>query len=291
VGTLAVVDLTGTFLGEIVAARRQRSEEARQRVPLKNVQAAAEARAERRDVAAALRGSSLPSTSLGDGERSRTVRVIAEMKRASPSRGLLRQHYRRREIAQSYERAGAAALSVLTEEQFFLGSLDDLAEARAAVGVPVLRKDFILDAYQVYESVTAGADALLLIVAALADEELRSLLSLCGRLQVAALVEVHTHEELERALEAGARIVGVNNRDLKTLEVDLETSFRLRARIPSDCLAVSESGIKTAGDVRSLAEAGYHAILIGERLMTAPDPGKALAELLEGAEAKAVGGR
>lgn len=265
-----MVELTGTFLGEIVAARRQRIQEARVRVPLETVQKAAATRAERRDFAARLGGGS-------------TVRVIAEMKRASPSRGLLRQHYRRREIALGYERAGAAALSVLTEEQFFLGSLDDLREARAAVSLPVLRKDFILDGYQVYESAAAGADALLLIVAALSDEDLRGLLDLSERLRIAALVEVHTDEELKRALAAGAKIVGVNNRDLKTLEVNLETSCRLRPRIPSDCLAVSESGIKTAGDVRILAEAGYHAILIGERLMTAPDPGTALAELVEGA--------
>jgi indole-3-glycerol phosphate synthase len=262
-------DLKGTFLDEVVAACRQRSEEKRARVPMESVQQAAETRSERRDFAAALQGSGL--------------RVIAEMKRASPSRGLLRQQYRRREIARSYEQAGATALSVLTEEQFFLGSLDDLTEVRAAVSLPVLRKDFILDSYQVYESVAAGADALLLIVAALPDADLRTLLGLSDRLRVAALVEVHTAEELDRALASGAKIVGVNNRDLKTLEVNLETSFRLRARIPADCLAVSESGIKTARDLRGLAEAGYHAILIGERLMTALDPGQALAELLESA--------
>jgi len=261
-------DLQGTFLGEIVAACRRRSEEKRTRVPLESVRKAAENRVERRDFALALRAGGL--------------RVIAEMKRASPSRGLLCQQYRRREIAESYARAGAAALSVLTEEQFFLGSLEDLAAARAATSLPVLRKDFILDAYQVYESVAAGADALLLIVAALGDEELHELLSLCTRLGVAALVEVHTEEELARALAAGARIVGVNNRDLRSLGVDLETSFRLRSGIPSGCLAVSESGIKTSEDARRLAEAGYNAILIGERLMTTPDPGQALADLLEG---------
>jgi indole-3-glycerol phosphate synthase len=203
------------------------------------------------------------------------------MKRASPSRGLLRQRYRRREIAGSYEQAGAAALSVLTEEQFFLGSLDDLTEARGAVSLPVLRKDFILDSYQVYESVAAGADALLLIVAALPDEDLRTLLALSDRLRVAALVEVHTAEELDRALAAGAKIVGINNRDLKTLNVDLEVSLRLRPKIPAGCVAVSESGIRGPAELKRLAEAGYDAVLIGERLMTAEDPGKELADFLK----------
>jgi indole-3-glycerol phosphate synthase len=262
-------DLAGTFLGEIVAARRAQIADAEQRVPLAALRESAEARSDFRDFGAALSGA--------------TLRVIAEMKRASPSRGLLRHDYRRQEIARSYEQAGAAALSVLTEEQFFLGSLGDLREARAGVAMPVLRKDFILDAYQVYESVAAGADALLLIVAALSDEDLRSLLDLSERLRVATLVEVHTIQELGRALAAGARIIGINNRDLNTLEVNLETSFLLRPNIPSGCLAVSESGIKTCEDLRRLAEAGYHATLIGERLMTASDPGKALAELLEGA--------
>lgn len=267
------MDLTGTFLGEIVAARRRQIEAARQRVPLAALRESAEARGDFRDFHGALRGGSL--------------RVIAELKRASPSRGLLCQRYRRREIALGYEAAEASALSVLTEERYFLGSLDDLVEVRRAVRLPVLRKDFILEPYQVYESVAAGADALLLIVAALPDEDLRDLLALSDSLRVAALVEVHTADELDRALAAGAKIVGVNNRDLKTLEVNLETSFRLRPKIPSDCLAVSESGIKIPEDLRSLAEAGYHAILIGERLMMASDPGKALAELLEGVKALA----
>lgn len=263
-----------TFLEEIVAARKRRLEETRAGVTLGQVQQAAEARSERRDFAAALSGGS--------------VRVIAELKRASPSRGLLRQHYRRREIAQAYESAGASALSVLTEEQFFLGSLEDLKEVRDSVRLPVLRKDFIVDGYQVYESVAAGADALLLIVAALSDKDLRNLIKLSERVRIAALVEVHTEEELERALAAGARTLGVNNRDLKTLEVNLETSFRLKPRIPSNCLAVSESGIKNAADLQRLAEAGFNAVLIGERLMAAPDPGKGLAQLLEGARAARV---
>ncbi len=258
---------SGTVLDEIIAACRRRLEEARARVPVSQLQQAAEARHERRDFAGALSGNGL--------------RVVAELKQASPSQGLLRNDYRCREIAQGYEAAGAAALSVLTEERFFRGSLTDLIDARDAVGLPVLRKDFILDGYQVYESVAAAADALLLIVAALSDKDLRNLIELCRHLQIASLVEVHTEEELDRALAAGARIIGVNNRNLKTFDVDLETSFRLRGKIPSSCVAVSESGIKTAADLRRLRGVGYDAVLIGEQLMTAGDPGQALATMLK----------
>ncbi len=262
----------GTYLDDIVAACRRRLEDIRARTPLDRLQQAAQARHERRDFAEAISGGAL--------------RVIAELKRASPSRGLLRQNYRCRELAQGYEAAGAAALSVLTEEQFFQGSLTDLIDARDAVGLPVLRKDFILDAYQVYESTAANADALLLIVAAISDKDLRELIELSDRLQLTALVEVHTEEEIGRAVNAGARIIGVNNRDLKTFEVTLETSLRLRDRIPSQCLAVSESGIKASADLVRLRQAGYHAVLIGEQLMTADDPGAALSAMIEEAEVK-----
>jgi indole-3-glycerol phosphate synthase len=260
-------DLAGTFLGEIVGACRRRMEEARQQVPLAALRKSAEGRSDFRDFPGALSGAKL--------------RVIAELKRASPSRGLLCQRYRRREIAQSYEAADASALSVLTEERYFLGSLKDLVEVRSAVRLPVLRKDFILDPYQIYESAAAGADAVLLIVAALPDEDLKAFLSLSDSLQVAALVEVHTAEELDRALAAGAKIIGVNNRDLKTLNVDLEVSLRLRPKIPSGCIAVSESGVRGPAQMRRLAEARYHAVLIGERFMIAEDPGKELAEFLK----------
>ncbi len=262
-----MAESANTFLDRIVAARLRGVQQAQARTPIRKVQQAAERRHERRDFVAALAGDSLS--------------VIAELKQASPSRGTLRKDYRVREIAQGYEAAGAAAISVLTEEEFFRGSLTDLIDARDAVGLPVLRKDFILDAYQVYESVAAGADALLLIVAALTDAHLRELLQLCQQIQVAALVEVHSEDELDRALAAGARIIGVNNRDLKSLEVKPDTSLRLRSKIPATCLAISESGIKTGVDLRRLAEAGFNAVLIGEHLMTSPDPGKALAELLE----------
>ncbi len=264
-----MAERTATILEEILAARRRQLDEVRARVPLDGVQRAAEKRTDRRNFAAALAGPGL--------------RVIAELKRASPSRGLLCPRYRRREIARGFESAGASALSVLTEERFFLGSLDDLKEVRESVRLPVLRKDFILDTYQVFESVAGGADALLLIVRTLSDKALRELVELCDRLRVAALVEVHCEKELKRAVSAGARIIGVNNRDLKTLEVDSQTSIRLRAKIPSKCLAVSESGVRNRADLQRLAEAGFNAVLIGERLMTAPNPAKALAELLESA--------
>lgn len=269
-GTITLAEVAKSVLEDIVALRRERLAEARERVPLGRLRPAAEARSDWRDFAAALSG--------------KTLRVIAELKQASPSRGALRSDYRPAEIARGYEAAKAAALSVLTEEDFFLGSLDHLRAARAATALPVLRKDFILDEYQVYESAAAGADAVLLIVAALSDGDLRSLLGLTERLRLAALVEVHNEGELDRALAAGAHIIGINNRNLKSLEVNLETSIRLRPRIPFGCLSVSESGIKSAADLRRLAEAGFNAVLIGERLMTMPDPGGELAALLADAE-------
>jgi indole-3-glycerol phosphate synthase len=259
--------LESTVLDQILAARRRRLDEERARVPLGELQRAAEARSDRRDFSQALGGPEL--------------RVIAELKRASPSRGVLRTDFRPAEIARGYEAAGAAALSVLTEQDYFAGSLEDLRQARAAVALPVLRKDFIFDDYQLYEAAAAGADAALLIVAALAASELRRFIDLAARLNLAALVEVHTDDELRSALDAGARIVGVNNRNLKTLQVDLGTSFRLRENIPAHCLAVSESGIKTADDLRRLSAAGFDAVLIGELFMTEPDPAIALAELLQ----------
>jgi indole-3-glycerol phosphate synthase len=267
-------DLAGTKLGEIVEHRRSALAQAKAQQPLEAMQRAAESRYEWRDFAAALSTGGL--------------RVIAELKQASPSRGVLRQNFRCREIAQAYEAGGAAALSVLTEAEYFQGSLTDLIDARDATGLPVLRKDFILDAYQVYESAAAGADAILLIVAALAASELTALIELCARLKLAALVEAHTAGEITRAIEAGARIIGINNRNLKTMEVNLETSFHLREKIPAACVAVSESGIKTSGDLRQLAAAGFNAALIGESLMLADDPGRELARLLEGAAAHGV---
>lgn len=256
------------FLKKIVAARRRQVEKRKEAFPWDALRRIAETRDDYRDFSGALAGGG--------------IGVIAELKRASPSRGLICAEYRPTEIAASYERAGARALSVLTEEEFFLGSLDDLDAIRKAVCLPVLRKDFIIDDYQVDESAAVGADALLLIVAALGDEDLKRLLERSARLKMAALVEVHTEPELARALAAGARIIGVNNRDLNSFNVSLETSFRLREKIPSSCLAVSESGIKSSHDIERLAGAGFDAVLIGERLMTSGNPGKALEHLLAG---------
>jgi indole-3-glycerol phosphate synthase len=268
------VSQTGAnILDEIIAARRRRLTMARQRMPLIMLKKAMEVERVARDFAAAISGPG--------------IHVIAEMKQASPSRGVVRKDYRPRELAQGYEAGGAAALSVLTEEDYFHGSLTDLIDARDAVSLPVLRKDFIVDSYQIYESAAAGADAVLLIVAALADQGLREMIELAQGLRVAALVEVHTEEELDHAVGAGARIIGVNNRNLKTLDVDLETSFRLRSKIPAACVAVSESGIQKPEDLRRLAQAGFSAVLIGESLLVADDPGRELAQLLEGVRAQA----
>jgi indole-3-glycerol phosphate synthase len=271
--TLKMARMAGSILDGIITARRRRLTIARARMPLVMLKEAINAGRSVRDFAAAISGPG--------------VHVIAEMKQASPSRSVLRKEYRPREIAQGYEAGGAAALSVLTEEDFFHGSLTDLIDARDSVGLPALRKDFIVEAYQVYESAAAGADALLLIVAALGDKELRELLEVSRSLRIAALVEVHTEEELKRAIGAGAQLIGVNNRNLKTLDVDLETSFRLRAKIPAECVAISESGIKTPEDLRRLAEAGFNAVLVGESLLVEDDPGRQLARLLEGARSLA----
>jgi indole-3-glycerol phosphate synthase len=208
------------------------------------------------------------------------LNIIAECKRRSPSRGVLRAAYDPVALAVGYERAGAAALSILTEPTFFDGSLEHLAAVRDVVRLPLLRKDFIVDSYQLLEARANGADAVLLIVAALADQELRTLLSAARAFGLAALVEVHDEAEVERALDAGAEIIGVNNRNLRTLEVDVGVSARAAARIPSTVVAVSESGIRTRDDVTHLQAKGYRAFLIGERLMTAPDPGAALSAFL-----------
>jgi indole-3-glycerol phosphate synthase/phosphoribosylanthranilate isomerase len=208
------------------------------------------------------------------------VNVIAEFKRRSPSRGVIREDLHPVQVAQAYEVAGAAALSVLTEEQFFGGSLEDLREARGATLLPTLRKDFIVDPYQVWESWHVGADALLLIVAALEDRSLRELLATAREVGLEALVEVHDRDELERALRAGARVVGVNSRNLRTMEVTLQTALDLAPLVPDEVVAVAESGIRGAGDLRRLREAGYDAFLIGEHLMQERDPGAALEELI-----------
>ncbi|MGD9902296.1 MAG: indole-3-glycerol phosphate synthase TrpC [Vicinamibacterales bacterium] len=204
--------------------------------------------------------------------RSGTVNLIAECKRRSPSRGVLKADYDPAAQAAAYARGGAAAISVLTEPSFFDGSLDHLRQVRVAVDRPLLRKDFVVDPYQLFEARVAGADAVLLIVAALDDAALSTLLAAARDLALAVLVEVHDEGELDRALAAGATLVGVNNRNLRTLAVDLAVSARLAARFPAGVTAVSESGVASAADVRRLHELGYHAFLVGERLMTTADP-------------------
>ncbi|HEV2489151.1 MAG TPA: indole-3-glycerol phosphate synthase TrpC [Candidatus Acidoferrales bacterium] len=214
------------------------------------------------------------------------LNVIAELKKASPSRGILRSDYQPAKLAQGLEAAGAAALSVLTEEEFFQGSLADLKDVSKAAKIPILRKDFIVDPWQVWEARAAGANAFLLIVAILDDEALRELLKLGSELKMGALVEVHSREEMIRAVGAGARIIGVNNRDLQTFEVNLETSLELVEMIPETCIAVSESGIRAQADLERLHAAGFDAFLVGEHLMTMPEPAAGLRELLAGAMAQ-----
>ncbi len=206
--------------------------------------------------------------------------VVAEIKKASPSAGLIAEDFDSAEIARGYERAGAAALSVLTDRQFFQGSMDDLALARSATSLPVLRKDFTLDRYHLLQASAGSADCVLLIVAVLEDSELRELLATARELRLDALVEVHGASELERALAAGARLVGVNNRDLRTMEVSLKTSLDLAGLFPSDVLRISESGIRTTDDLKRLLDAGYQGFLVGESLMRQPDRREALANLL-----------
>lgn len=213
------------------------------------------------------------------------LNVIAELKPASPSRGIIREPFDPVALAHSLEISGAAALSVLTEGEFFGGSLKNLREARKTTFIPVLRKDFIFDPWQVWEARANDADSFLLIVAVLEDALLNDLIILGREIGMEALVEVHTADELDRALGADARIVGVNNRDLKTLDVSLQTSFDLIARIPEDCIAVAESGLRSHEDLIKLRAAGFDAFLIGESLMASPDPGAALATLL-GAQPK-----
>jgi indole-3-glycerol phosphate synthase len=208
-------------------------------------------------------------------------RIIAECKRRSPSRGVLRPAYDPVAIATAYERAGAAAISVLTEPTFFDGALEHLEAVRQAVRIPVLRKDFIVSEYQLLEASAAGADAVLLIAAALDATELQALHARAVGLGLDALVEVHDLDELHVAVDTGARIVGVNNRNLRTLDVDVMASATLASRIPRGVVRVSESGLKSAGDLMRLAELGYDAFLIGERFMTAVDPGAELEALLQ----------
>jgi indole-3-glycerol phosphate synthase len=208
--------------------------------------------------------------------------VIAEIKKASPSKGVLREDFRPAQIAASYERGGAACLSVLTDEDFFQGSDEYLRQARAACGLPVIRKDFIIDPYQVYEARRIGADCILLILACLGDAQFRELNDLAHQLGMDVLIEVHDAAELERALRVSNRLIGINNRNLRTFEVSLDTTIGLLARIPQDRLVVTESGIHTPDDVQLMRSHGVNAFLVGEAFMRVADPGARLAELFSG---------
>jgi indole-3-glycerol phosphate synthase len=259
------------LLSAVVAATRARVAAARARVPEDELlERAATRQPDRAAFVAAVKSTD-------------RVNVIAECKRRSPSRGVLRAAYDPVAIASAYAASGAAAISVLTEPMFFDGSLDHLAAIRAAVSLPLLRKDFIVDEYQLIEARACGADAALLIVSALDDATLGELSAACVRRGLAAVIEVHSLDELDRALAVGASLIGVNNRNLRTLDVDVGLSTAIAERLPRGVVAVSESGLRTAAEVAELRGAGYSAFLIGERFMTAADPGAALAELLESA--------
>lgn len=207
------------------------------------------------------------------------IQFICEVKRASPSKGVIAEDFPYLDIAREYEQAGAGAISVLTEPKFFQGSTRYLEEIRGEVGIPLLRKDFIIDAYQIYQAKVLGADAVLLICAILDEETLKGYIGLCGRLGLSALVEAHDESEMEQALKAGARIVGVNNRDLKDFTVDIGNSIRLRERAPKTVAFVAESGIKDRQDIECLEDAGVNAVLIGETMMKSPDKKAMLAGL------------
>ncbi|MFB3816525.1 MAG: indole-3-glycerol phosphate synthase TrpC [Candidatus Methylomirabilales bacterium] len=262
-----------TILDRILDRTRAEVEVRKAQTPLARLEAACAAAPPPRDLAAAIRRAS------GTPRRQGPIRVIAEVKKASPSRGVIRENFDPVALAQEYEKAGAHAISVLTDAPFFHGSLADLSAVRGAVGLPLLRKDFHVEAYQLWEARAAGADAVLLIVATLEDAALRDLLALARRLSLTALVEVHTGDELARALAAGAPVLGINNRNLATFEVALDTTFALLPRVPPDRVLVSESGIATAEDVRRLADAGADAVLVGEGLLRHADVGAGLRRL------------
>ncbi|MFA6456584.1 MAG: indole-3-glycerol phosphate synthase TrpC [Bacteroidota bacterium] len=208
------------------------------------------------------------------------IACIAEIKKASPSKGVITKDFIPTKIAREYKEGGASAISVLTDEKFFQGKSDFVAAAKSASFLPILRKDFIVDEYQIYESRVMGADAILLIVAALNDVQLRSFLATADDLSLSVLVECHSKEEIERALNAGATIIGINNRDLQSFSVNVDLSLMLKNFIPNSCTTVSESGIKNYNTVERLAQAGFDAVLVGEHLMAQPDRRKALEDLL-----------
>src|SRR5262245_47158340 len=259
--------MSADLLRTIVAATERIVEVRREREPMAAV--------EHRASSARPRGSVF-ETALGRKDR---VNVIAECKRRSPSKGVLAADYDPVRVARQYEEGGAAAISILTEPTFFDGALEHLTAVRSSVAVPLLRKDFIVDEYQLFEARAAGADAVLLIVAALEQRELMALQKRAWDLDLATLVEVHDEAELVRAVDSGARVIGVNNRNLRTLAVEVSASDRLASRVPRDVIAVSESGLKSREELEHLAAAGYRAFLIGERFMTDPNPAGAIRRL------------
>jgi indole-3-glycerol phosphate synthase len=268
------------FLTQIIAKKRERLAASKGARPLEEL----------RREAAAFRENAKPHALRAALESTGRVNVIAEFKRASPSKGEIRVGASAGETARAYERGGAAAVSVLTEEDYFRGSLEDLREVRRGTRLPLLRKDFVFDDYQLFESAAAGADALLLIAAALDDATLARLRRLAeDELGLDALVEVHTEEEMRRAARAGARVVGVNNRDLRTFQVSLETSLALAPHAPAGSLLVSESGISGANEIAMLRARGFHAFLVGETLMRAGRPEETLRSLVGSDEGRARG--
>jgi indole-3-glycerol phosphate synthase len=259
------------ILNKIVAVKRGEIAESIKQKPLAAMRFDAESRVLTRDFVGALRAK------IASGQPA----VIAEIKKASPSKGVLRADFIPADIAQSYAEFGAACLSVLTDKDFFQGSVDYLKQARASCGLPVLRKDFMIDPYQIYESRVMGADCILLIAACLDDAQLKAMEALAFSLDMAVLVEVHDQAELDRALRLKTPLIGINNRNLKTFEVSLDTTLGLMAQVPADRILVTESGIATPADVKRLRGAGINAFLIGEAFMRADDPGVALAQLFK----------
>lgn len=256
-----------TILDEIIAYKRRVVAEAKQRVSHEDL----------RKQADRVRKPCSLMESLTAGE---DIALIAEIKKASPSKGVIRENFDPVEIGRAYEKNGAAGISVLTDDKYFQGSIASLKAVSEAVQIPVLRKDFVIDPYQIHEAGTIGASAVLLIVSALSQRELSGMLTVCRELELDALVEVHTREEARRALDAGAALVGVNNRDLTTFETDLQTTFDLIEHLPDELVVISESGIETRDHVVRLRDAGVDAVLVGEHLMRHPDVGRKLRELL-----------
>ena len=257
------------ILNKIVAVKREEVAAGLRRKSLHIMREDAESRVLTRDFVGAMR------TQIAAGRSA----VIAEVKKASPSKGVLRADFIPADIAQSYAEHGAACLSVLTDQQFFQGCNDFLKQARASCDLPVLRKDFMVDAYQIYESRVLGADCILLIAACLDDAQMADLEAIAHGLDMAVLVEVHDRAELERALKLKTPLIGINNRNLRTFEVSLETTLTMRNDVPADRLLVTESGIVSPDDVKRMREAQVHAFLVGEAFMRAADPGQALATL------------